>query len=192
MFKTSRIRLADIYLKQIMDRRLYSYCYQEIIEKFPTFENFKLSGHAMMNINSPDEAVVYYEKALQEKENDPTVLRDLGRALIQTHDYKKANNYYLDSLEKLSKKDDSKGGSIYAFFDIATDFSNLMLKLSAVDPKNNAILKKRLEGFIDKLSQDSKNIDDWQLKKKLANFKCFLAKVQTKALMLLRGFDLFL
>ena len=68
MFKSSRMKLADIYLKHIMDRRLYSYCYSEIVEKFPTFENYKLSGHAMMNINSPDEAVGYYEKALIEKE----------------------------------------------------------------------------------------------------------------------------
>jgi len=178
MFKSSRMKLADIYLKHIMDRRLYSYCYSEIVEKFPTFENYKLSGHAMMNINSPDEAVGYYEKALIEKENEPTVLRDLGRALIQTHDYKKAMNYYNDSLEKLSKKsDNSANNNIYAFFDIATDFSNLMLKLSQVDPKNNDKLKLRLEGFIEKLSQDSKNVDDWQLKKKLASFKCFLAKV---------------
>ena len=131
----------------------------------------------MMNVNSPDEAVIYYEKTLQEKENDPTILRDLGRALIQTHDYKRANNYYLDSLEKLSKKDNTKNDNIYAFFDIATDFSNLMLKLSAVEPKNNASLKNKLEGFIEKLSQESKNIDDWQLKKKLSSFKCLLAKV---------------
>ncbi len=179
MFKSSRIRLADIYLKHIMDRRLYSYCYSEIVDNFNTFDNLKLGGHAMMNINSPDEAVIYYEKALFQKENDPIVLRDLGRALIQTHDYKRAMNFYIDSLEILGKKDDSKNNNIYAFFDIATDFSNLMLKLSAVDSKNNQKLKARLEGFIDRLSIDSKNMDDWQLKKKLSNFKCFLAKVST-------------
>jgi hypothetical protein len=50
-----------------MERRLYTWCYIELLENFYNFENLKLAGDALIKIDSPDEAVVYYSKALKEK-----------------------------------------------------------------------------------------------------------------------------
>ena len=57
-----------------MERRLYTWCYIEILEKvmiklnkFNSFDNLKLAGDALMRIDSPDEASQYYEKAINEK-----------------------------------------------------------------------------------------------------------------------------
>ena len=50
LFKKSRIKLADIFLNQVMDRRLYSWCYTQLLEKFPTFDNYKLSADSLMVI----------------------------------------------------------------------------------------------------------------------------------------------
>ncbi len=50
-----------------MERRLYSWCYTELLEHFYNFDNLKLAGDAMIIIDSPDEAAVYYTKALKEK-----------------------------------------------------------------------------------------------------------------------------
>ncbi len=50
-----------------MDRRLYTWCYIEILENFYSFENLKLAGNALMEIDSPDDAVEYLTKALAER-----------------------------------------------------------------------------------------------------------------------------
>lgn len=50
---SSRIILADVYLKYLKDRRNYTKCYAEIIEAEPTAENYKLIGDAFMKINEP-------------------------------------------------------------------------------------------------------------------------------------------
>ena len=127
-----------------------------------------------MKINSPDEAALYYSKALKEK-NDPAVIRDLGRALIQTHDYKGAISYYKDSL-----KEKFPSQNIQTYYEIATDFSNLMLKLSKHDKKKYDLLKEKLIGFIETLSVDLKTFnDDWILKKRLYYFKYILSEVLT-------------
>lgn len=127
-----------------------------------------------MKINSPDEAALYFSKALKER-NDPSVIRDLGRSLIQTHDFKGAISYYKDSL-----KEKFQSQNIQTYYEIATDFSNLMLKLSKHDKKKYETLKEKLEGFIESLSEDVKNYtEDWILKKRLYYFKYILSEVLT-------------
>lgn len=134
----------------------------------------KLIGNALMRINSPDEAAIYFSKALKEK-NDVSVIRDLGRALIQTHDFKGAISYYKDSLkEKLLSQ------NLQTFYEIATDFTNLMLKLAKHDKRKYDVLKEKLESFIETLSADLKSSnDDWILKKRLYYFKYVLSDVLT-------------
>jgi len=61
------MKLADIYLSHLKERRLYTWCYIELLENFYNFENLKLAGDALIKIDSPDEAVIYYSKALKEK-----------------------------------------------------------------------------------------------------------------------------
>jgi len=42
--------MADIYLKQLKDRRNYAKCYVDLIEVSPTFENYKLLANALLSI----------------------------------------------------------------------------------------------------------------------------------------------
>jgi outer membrane PBP1 activator LpoA protein len=37
IFKSSRIKLADIYLTQLMERRLYNWCYIEILDNVTSY-----------------------------------------------------------------------------------------------------------------------------------------------------------
>lgn len=127
-----------------------------------------------MDIDCPDEAVVYYKKALKEL-NDPVIMRDLGRALVKTHDYKHALSYYIDSLKDYSQN--INPNNILTFYEIAHDFVNIMLKLSGTDTNKNSNLKTHLQGYIDKLSEDVKKNEDYQLRKKLSSFKFIMAKV---------------
>jgi len=49
---------------------------------------------ALMDIQEPEEAIQYYEKALELDADDINMIREVGKALVMTHDYKRAVKYY--------------------------------------------------------------------------------------------------
>ena len=69
---------AQIYLGEMKDRRNYQRCYMEIIDSFPTVENFKLVASALMDIQEPEEAIKYYEQALDKDPEDLVLIRETG------------------------------------------------------------------------------------------------------------------
>ena len=181
LFKKSRIKLADIYLNQVMDRRLYSWCYTQLIEKFPSFENYKLSANSLMVINAPDEAAEYYKKALKLK-NDLEVMRDLGRALVKTHDYHEAIEYYLEA-SKLDEKNVNNQTVVY-YWQMMEDYIDLMYLLArnsdgTLEEKigKNITLKEQIEIDIKKIQAYLAKYNETHLKSILAKFKFFLSKV---------------
>ena len=181
LFKKSRIKLADIYLNQVMDRRLYSWCYTQLIEKFPSFENYKLSANSLMVINAPDEAAEYYKKALKIK-NDLEVMRDLGRALVKTHDYHEAIEYYLEA-SKLDEKHVNNQTVVY-YWQMMEDYIDLMYLLARNSDGNleekigkNITLKEQIEINIKKINTYLAKYNETHLKSILAKFKYFLSKV---------------
>lgn len=67
-------------------------------------ENYKLLGDALMKIHEPEDAALAYEKAQQLNPEDEETIRNLGRALCLTHDYKRAIDYYESALKQNSKR----------------------------------------------------------------------------------------
>lgn len=106
------------------------------------------------------------------------MIRDLGRALVKTHDYKNALNYYIDSLNKFSENLNSN--NILVYYEIASDFIAILYQLSFTELNKSTNIKTHLEGFINKLIDDVKKYDEYQLKEKLANFKFTFSKVLKK------------
>lgn len=51
-------------------------------------------GDAYVMIQEPERAIDVYEEALRETPNDMTLVRKMGKALIKTHQYDRAINYY--------------------------------------------------------------------------------------------------
>lgn len=98
--------------------------------------------------------------------------------MVKTHDYKNALNYYIDSLNKFSENLTSN--NIVVYYEIASDFIAILYQLSYTELNKNTNIRTHLEGFIDKLSEDLKKYDDYQLKQKLANFKFMFSKVLKK------------
>ena len=47
-----------------------------------------------MDIQEPEEAIIYFEKALERQREDVQLVREVGRALVMTHDYNRAVKYY--------------------------------------------------------------------------------------------------
>ena len=181
LFKKSRIKLADIYLNQVMDRRLYSWCYTQLIEKFPSFDNYKLAANSLMAINAPDEAAEYYKKALKIK-NDLEVMRDLGKALVKTHDYHEAIEYYLEA-SKIDEKNVNNQTVVY-YWQMMEDYIDLMYLLArnsdgSLEEKigKNITLKEQIEINIKKINAYLSKYNEIHLKSILAKFRFFLSKV---------------
>jgi tetratricopeptide repeat protein 21B len=54
-------------LDELKDRINYTRCYLEILDADPSTTNFKMVGQALMDIQEPEEAIIYYEKALEKE-----------------------------------------------------------------------------------------------------------------------------
>lgn len=64
-FVQAKKKQAQIYLDELKDRNNYTRCYLEIIDAKATVENFKMVAQALMDIQEPEEAIIYFEKALE-------------------------------------------------------------------------------------------------------------------------------
>lgn len=97
-FVEAKKKQAQIYLDVLKDRLNYQRCYLEILDTDPSVENFKLTAKALMDIQEPEEAIQYYEKALEKDADDLALVREVGKALVMTHDYNRAIKYYEQTL----------------------------------------------------------------------------------------------
>ena len=100
-------------------------------------------------------------------------MRDLGRAYVKTHDYKKASIYYDECINNFV---DINNSNIISYYEIATDYINILYKLSENDNNTNTLLSK-LEYFINKLTNDIKNNDNYLLRKMLSYFKLIISRI---------------
>lgn len=82
-----------------------------------------------MDIQEPEEAIQYYEKALDKDPDNLNLIREVGKALVMTHDYNRAIRYYEQTLQ-----DDSK------LFDLRIDLAELYFKLKAFEDSKRVLV----------------------------------------------------
>ncbi|XP_058478817.1 tetratricopeptide repeat protein 21B [Solea solea] len=92
-------KMADIYLNHRKEKRLYASCYREMVEKMPSPHTYLLLGDAYMHIQEPEKAIEVYEHALKKNPKDGALASKIGKALVKTHNYVKAINYYEAALK---------------------------------------------------------------------------------------------
>ncbi|KAG9340863.1 hypothetical protein JZ751_020056 [Albula glossodonta] len=92
-------KMADIYLNHRKEKRLYASCYRDLVEKLPSPHTYLLLGDAYMNIQEPEKAIEIYEQALKRNPKDGALASKIGKALVKTHNYVKAINYYEAALK---------------------------------------------------------------------------------------------
>ncbi|XP_059173967.1 tetratricopeptide repeat protein 21B-like [Physella acuta] len=131
-FVEAREKMADIYLNHRKDKRLYASCYRELVDKHPSTHTCLLLGDAYMSIQEPEKAIEVYESALKSNPKDAALAKKIGQALVKTHNYGKAINYYEVSLKA--------GGQATLRYDLA----ELLLKLRQFD-KAEKVLRQALE-----------------------------------------------
>lgn len=91
-------------------------------------------GDAYISIQEPERAIEAYEQALkQNPTNKVHIASKLGKALIKTHQYTKAINYYRDVMKQEN------------FKSLKLDLAKLFIKLKQYD-KAEATLVQELQG----------------------------------------------
>jgi tetratricopeptide repeat protein 21B len=118
-YMKAQILKADIFLKHRRDERAYAQCFQRLVEQSPTSQSYMHLGEAYMRIQNPDDAIGAFEEALKLNPRNVGLASKIGKALLSTHDYKKAMNYYQEALRS------SENGPIQLRLDLA----GLYLKL---------------------------------------------------------------
>uniref|UniRef100_A0A8C6VC71 Tetratricopeptide repeat protein 21B n=1 Tax=Naja naja TaxID=35670 RepID=A0A8C6VC71_NAJNA len=131
-FVQAKEKMAEIYLKYRRDKKLYTSCYRDLVEKMPSSHTFLLLGDAYMNIQEPEEAIEAYEQSLKKNPRDGALARKIGNALVKTHNYSKAISYYEAALKT--------GQQNILCYDLA----ELLLKLSQHD-KAEKVLRQALD-----------------------------------------------
>ncbi|XP_063424970.1 tetratricopeptide repeat protein 21B-like [Mytilus trossulus] len=143
----AREKMADIYLHHRKDKRLYASCYRELVEKHPSTQTSLLLGDAYMSIQEPEKAIEVYEQALKKNPKESTLASKIGQALVKTHNYGKAINYYEAALKT--------GGQSFLRYDLA----ELLLKLRQYDKAEkvlSAVLDEEGGADLDTLMEHAK------------------------------------
>lgn len=86
--------MAEIHLKYRNNKKLYAQCYQELANQGNNVHSYILLGQAYMQIQEPEKAIVAYQDALKLNPEDPALASRIGHALVATHDYQCAVQYY--------------------------------------------------------------------------------------------------
>jgi tetratricopeptide repeat protein 21B len=111
-----------------------------------------------MDIQEPEEAIQYYESALKKDPDDLVLVREVGKALVMTHDYNRAIRYYENTL-----RDDPK------LFDLRNDLAELYIKLKAYDDSKRVLIDalKSIKDYKQDLEIKQKNVNTLMLLQKV-------------------------
>ncbi|XP_015214562.1 tetratricopeptide repeat protein 21B isoform X1 [Lepisosteus oculatus] len=151
-------KMADIYLHYRKEKRLYASCYRDLVEKLPSSHTYLLLGDAYMNIQEPEKAIEVYEQALKKSPKDGALASKIGKALVKTHNYSKAINYYEAALKN--------GQQNFLRYDLA----ELLLKLRQCE-KSEKVLQQAL---------DHETVNDLAELTEDGRYLVLLAKIQSK------------
>lgn len=105
-----------------------------MVEHCPGPKTYSMLGDAYIFIQEPERAVEAYEQALkQNPRNKIDIASKLGKALVKTHQYTKAINYYRDVMKQEN------------FKSLKLDLAKLFIKMKQYD-KAETTLVQELQG----------------------------------------------
>ncbi|KAK2854581.1 hypothetical protein Q7C36_006450 [Tachysurus vachellii] len=125
-------KMACIYLERLGNKRLYIACYREICEQLPGPHSSVLLGDAFMKIQEPEKAIEAYQEAVKMAPDDASLAKKIGQALVRTHQYDKAINYYETALNSSIKHS------------VCLELAELLLKLKQSE-RAEKIIQKALD-----------------------------------------------
>ncbi|KAJ8941157.1 hypothetical protein NQ318_004277 [Aromia moschata] len=95
----AKAKRAEVLLQYRKDKYAYLECYEDFVRENPGPESYVMLGDAYMKVLEPDDALECYEKALKENPKDPLLTSKMGKALVETHYFQRAVNYYKEVIK---------------------------------------------------------------------------------------------
>lgn len=102
-FARAQLIKADIVLNHNHDKEGFTKCYQMLADKEPTAKNFALLGEAYLRILNPEAAIDALEQAYKLDPKNGRLRGRIGRALVATHEYHRAVEFYESAIRELNK-----------------------------------------------------------------------------------------
>ena len=142
---------ANFYLDVRHDKRAYTQCFRDLVGLDPSARSYERLGAAYMHIQAPEAAIEAYEQAQNLDPRDASLAAKIGRALISTHDYLKATDYYITALR-------SHVNDINLRHDLAKLFMKLKKYGSAVQVLTYALEPIGVSTELPKMIQDVQSL----------------------------------
>ncbi|XP_011313823.1 tetratricopeptide repeat protein 21B-like [Fopius arisanus] len=153
-------RLAEIHLHHRKDRQAFARCFRELVEHCPGSKTYSMLGDAYMAIQEPDRAIEAYEQSLKNSHGDRVLASKMGKALVKTHQYSRAVDYYKEVV------------SIKECGELKLDMADLFMRLRQFD---NA------EGVLVQELQDARGATDYEHLENRGRQLLLLAKVRERS-----------
>lgn len=169
----AKIKQADIYLTAKKNKKAYAAAYHELATSGQTVHGFILLGEAYLKIQEPEKAIKAYEGALKLNPGDAHLSSKIGRALVTTHDYKKAVAYYEAATDSSKTNEDgtaaiSTATRIFLLHDLAELYLSLKDFANAIRTLESCLSigqQKKKEGSYDEdvaaMAADVKSLSIW-------------------------------
>ncbi len=90
---------ANLYLTERHDKHTYMQCFRDLVDFSPSAHSYEQLAAAFMHIQALEAAIEAYEHAYSLSPHDVSLAVKIGHALVSTHDYLKATNYYVTALQ---------------------------------------------------------------------------------------------
>lgn len=123
-------KLAEIYLNRRMDRHSFAKCFRDLVENCPGPETYSMLGDAYLAIQEPERAIEAYELSLKSNPADKILAKKMGAALVKTHQYAKAINYYKEAVKQEGCRD------------LKLDMAELFMKLKQYEKAEDTLLEE--------------------------------------------------
>lgn len=94
LYTPAKKKLAKIYITKMNDKLQYLKCFKELVESNPSKINKMLLGDAYIKVKRFDDAINYFNSALNEDPNDEELAIRYARSLMIVHQYDDAVQAY--------------------------------------------------------------------------------------------------